>query len=271
MNITSEKFNTLDAGYAMLAKVYTHEVIRLSLLQDRMADFSYKYTTEQADLWYSQAKEINTYYSDDLFDEVVEEINSNVVNIAGDGQVKRYLEYIKQKLIVTKELTEGLLDYNKLNEQRVKMLCYNTAKNGGVDDDLHVLNPITDLRIAYLGVVNDLERVMECIDEHLTPQQNPVFESDILKNTHKLLLLHKTGVFEAVYTKYYQHLGSVKFSRLIATMIGVEPDKHDGFRPSVNDMIKEMLSPGSKKVIQTSSAEGKVNAFLSEIGLTNQA
>ncbi len=207
-----------------------------------------------------------------MFTDVVSEIDLNVANIGTSEQVTRYLKYLRTELMRTHYFLSLSLGYEWIMEN-LEELPFEYIP------DSFSLSPITsnkDEAIALylsecLNIANSYLEIDEYVDTLLNPDQPLTFDEEITANSHKLILLHKTGGFEPLYRSYYQQLGAVRFAKLIASIVGVDPSKHDGFRPTVNGLIKEILKPDSKKSIQTDAAQEKVASFLRTIGIINKA
>lgn len=194
-----------------------------------------------------------------------DEILINLASIQTNDQVSRYFQYIKSKM----KLISDLVNMG-LAAEAIKNL-YESRANSYEEDRLRgKYSDVISRYISYCSsIIQHFEFYHEVIDKY-APGISPASESfdmDIDKNSHRLLLLHKLGIFETLYNSHFQHLGAVRFSRLIATILGIDGGKHEGFRPTVNDLISEILKPNSKKSVQTPAAEAKINAFLTELGV----
>lgn len=199
------------------------------------------------------------------------EADLNIVNINSQDQVYRYLKHTSDGLKKASNIVWGGLFCAAILKGRQDL-------KPNIDSDYFdfpishrqegkALNIVDKYLSICLTIYYLYRSYQKRIESKLPAEPSLLFKHEITANTHKLLTLYKTGVFEALYNKYYQHLGAVKFSRLIASIIGIDADKHEGFRPSVNELIKEMLNPNNKKIVRTEAAELKVNAFLTELGI----
>lgn len=243
------------------------------------------------------------YHFEDCFFYAQNEIEFNLANIPADENVLRYLKYLQGKLQHLLEMLEAYFDFEayRTEEERImRNMWFGTgrpefrefqkylaekanesAKEGyklteeehekysSLKANVEVVkyDALGYLLKSYVSNIRKCRYLKEFVQANLTPEKPLIFKVDLDKNTHRLLLMYKTGVFEALYDKYHNHLGAVKFSRLISSMIGLEPDKHEGFRPSVTGLIKEMNNKKAVNIIQTETATIQVNSFLSELGI----
>jgi hypothetical protein len=208
----------------------------------------------------------------EIFTDVVSEIDLNVANIGTTEHVSRYLKHVRTELKRTHHFLALALSYEFIMENLEELPFEYVADPFSVLPVVSRKNEVVELYFFQcLNIVNAYLEIDEYVDSLLNPEQPLILDEEITANTHKLIVLHKTGGFEPLYHSYYQQLGAVRFAKLIATILGVDPRKHDGFRPSVNGLIKEILKPDSKKSVQTEPAVEKVDYFLRTIGIINKA
>lgn len=213
-----------------------------------------------------------------IFSDVAREINLNTANIHTQDQLDRYLTYLKKELRLTIIFLSMTLQYEKIIEHRDDLIP---------EWDPNDLDVITDtpVRISAkpeyaapnyiercVNTVNTFKELSEYIDRLLFPDQPLKLNNELEANTHRLLLLHELGLFEPLFKAHYKTLSAVRFSKLIATLIGVPKGSHEGFRPSVSELINSInKKQHTDNGIKTAAAVNRVNAFLSEIGIINKA
>ncbi|TKC01246.1 hypothetical protein [Pedobacter cryotolerans] len=134
-------------------------------------------------------------------------------------------------------------------------------------------NPaLTTFYIHLLVEVETLNKIVDYAKGLISPTEEVVFDHDITANTHKLILLHKLGLFKVLYDNHRGELGNIRFAKLLGTLLGVDPDpkKQEGFRKSVDDYTTEtFLKKNAPKTVERPAAIKKVNAYLAELGLLN--
>jgi hypothetical protein len=252
------------------------------------------------------ADEIDTLLNDNIFYDLHDEIDLNVVHIGTNDGVIRYLTHLKEQARHFREMLEAYFDfdYYASAESKIEEREWLTAGRreykafmtgivakvvpGGyyLTDEEHrererlkanidvVSDPVGYLLDTYLSSIKKCRELYTKIDDHIQAIENPnrsiVYEHELIANTHKLILFHKMDLFEPLYTKYRAHIGVVRFAKLIGTLLGIPEDKHESFRKSLDDFITEtFLKPTNKKTVATPAAERKVDAYLTEIGLIN--
>jgi hypothetical protein len=207
-----------------------------------------------------------------LFTDVVSEIDFNIANISSLDQTTRYLKYLKNELHRTKLFLSSTLAYEWILDNTDDLPF-------DLDGDTLATTPyiskqdeaIEQYLSQCIRTINAYTEIEDHVDTLLNPDQPLILGAELTANTHKLILLHRLGVFEPIYEQYYQQLGAVRFAKLIATILGIDPEKHEGFRPSVNEMIKEIIKPNGRKSLQNDKAARAVDVFLAEIGIINKA
>jgi uncharacterized protein YozE (UPF0346 family) len=157
-------------------------------------------------------------------------------------------------------------EYKYTEEEAVK---YNYLKKNKDTVSYHGMGYLLQTYVYLIRECRDLvEEVTLKLDVIQNPDKPIEFSHDLIANTHRLVLLYKLGLFDTLYDQYYGHLGILKFTKLIATILGIPEDKHKSFKKSLSDFITETyLKKTQPKTVQTDTLEKKVNAFLTEIGL----
>jgi len=119
---------------------------------------------------------------------------------------------------------------------------------------------------SYMSLLDDvIER--EGNEQEL---KDIILDISLSANTHRLILLDKLGLLEPLYTKYHNTLGIVRFTNLVGTILGIPAAEYSGLKKSLSDFITETyLKPSAKKTVQTNTADRKVSAYLTGLGLTN--
>jgi len=216
------------------------------------------------------ADKISNLISDDFAEtEVINEIRLNLAGIESEPQLKRYLDFIYQRLVTAQDLIREEVGYHELSSAEILLQEIESGRHL-IGNKIKLSNSLLQLKLSGLAVIEQLQEVLDYINQLLYPDQNLDYsenQHDITANSHRLLLLHKLGYFEPLFNAHYNVLGAVKFSRLIATLLGIPKDNHEGFRPSVTNLISTIGNKMPANRIKNRAAENKVNAYLTELGL----
>jgi hypothetical protein len=223
----------------------------------------------------------------DIHLETTAEIDLNIANLSSQDSVLRYLRYLDSRLSTFMDIFKDSTYYTYLGYYADQFHMTDIQKtllaqpfdpaNPSEEEYVYGRSYHDDPLSIYIRkltyVVGNYEEIQDYLTDQIkliNPKHEPNIEIELTANTHKLLLFHKLGMLEPLYTKYRSHIGVVRFAKLIGTLLGIPEDKHESFRKSLDDFITEtFLKPGNKKTVGTPAAERKVDAYLTEIGLTN--
>jgi hypothetical protein len=208
------------------------------------------------------------------FSPLHEEIELNIANISSADQVRRYLGYVRKQVeyfiwrasflscdLIEVHRRDLIPQFRSKTSSPVKL---NPNINVGLDEYL-----FTCLLVYYL-----LKEVLDTIDENykdfLNPEPPFVLHHGVEAITHKLLLLHRLGLFTPLMDSC-KHLNDTKFGILICQIIGEGKGSHDTMRKEAKKLKNEINNTTKNIMIQNGDALNAVNALLTEIGYINNA
>lgn len=228
----------------------------------------------------------------EMYLEIEREFDLNIANLPSKEQAERYIRYLRKRLNLFVEIAEDGLGYNWIQESKT---LFRNKYEPFTDEHLellrsgrYILSPDviekadTGIIARYLDVCmrlpeayKELRHMLDDAEGEITGKttppienENSATESTLSKNTHKLLLLHRLGLFEPLYDKYHQELGIVRFTNLIGTLLGIPQEEHASFKKSLTDFITEgFLRPNSPKTVERPRAVRSVDTYLTSLGL----
>lgn len=222
--------------------------------------------------------------SNEMWLEITREIDYNIANIPTMEQIKRYLAYIRKRIELTISLTNDSLEYDWIIQSEIRFRPLFEDLSDDRKDELGEKGSII-LEVSERGddgpigrylqtCVHTAESYHELLNEIIERETNRedlqgiVNELELPADRHRLLLLHQTGAFDFLLTKYMDPKRPIMnlegFSKLIH---GITNPKGKDLRSDVGRLKNEIDSPNMKKVIQNGPAIKNVNSFLASLGL----
>jgi hypothetical protein len=222
--------------------------------------------------------------------EILQEVDVNLIELRTQREKDLYLFKLKNELDACVSLFRGCMKTHPDYRARELDATYNEATEQFVYTESHPEVLVDDWRkmfkekekyslqsfyIHLLVIIEVLEKIIDYIEGRMSPQEKGRLDAHsatskgaLTSDRHKLILLHKLGLFEILKDRYMNpnqpEMLLEDFAELIAVLIDA---KSDNFRSEVGKLKNEIDAPKKPKLVQTPSAIKKVNSFLASIGL----
>eukprot|EP00388_Colpodella_angusta_P003002 GDKJ01010682.1.p3 GENE.GDKJ01010682.1~~GDKJ01010682.1.p3 ORF type:complete len:309 (-),score=11.72 GDKJ01010682.1:2532-3458(-) len=216
---------------------------------------------------------LNFFEYEKIYDLVINEIDENIIKFTNELQYKRYLEFLSKK---NEELVSYL--YEKLNIEWILYHRPEVAITKPIAEGHLIQIPVLrDKLSAFIRVLLSIYEVFQKLEEYIeklhfsgswNPEEKLSITHHLSANNHKLLLLHRLGIFEPLMEKA-KHLTDMQFGILICEIIGADEKSRESMKREAKKLKNEINKSTKKIEIQNTKALNQVNAFLTEIGLIN--
>lgn len=206
------------------------------------------------------------------------EIDLNIANISTADQVTRYLKYLKKENLVTIDILKEYTYYHYIKQSRIDFDEFEfTGKETVLLDgsivrssrSLHkdALSRFLSSCMTLVGHYEDLDKYIQNLLNPEKEDESNEIQHNLDATSHRLVMLHKLGIFEALYKQHYTSIGTGGFAKLIGQILNVQKEGLESLRSDIGKLLNELNDPQRKPLVQTKPAIKAVNATLAEIGI----